>query len=68
MLATAIVLLALGLPCVALGLHLRRAPVDKAKKKAKQAVGPGPNPTSFIVGGGLLALAGAVLLAVKLAS
>lgn len=68
MIATAIVLLALGLPFVALGVHLGRSPADKAKKKAKKAANAGPSPTSFIIGGGLLSLLGAVLLAVKLAS
>ena len=67
MLATAIVLLSLGLPFVALGVHLGRAPTDKAKKKAKKA-GAGPSPTSFIIGGGLLTLIGAALLAVRLTS
>lgn len=69
MIATAIVLLALGLPFVALGVHLGRASTaEKAKKKARKAgAGAGPSPTSFIVGGGLLTLIGAALLAAKLA-
>lgn len=68
MIATAIVLLALGLPFVALGVHLGRAPAAKAKRKVKQAASTGPSPTSFIIGGGLLTLVGAALLAAKLAS
>ncbi len=68
MIATAIVLLALGLPFVALGVHLGRAPAERAKKKAKKAgAGAGPSPKSFIIGGGLLTLIGAALLAAKLA-
>ncbi|MCW8139497.1 MAG: hypothetical protein KIT58_11415 [Planctomycetota bacterium] len=65
MLATAIVLLSLGLPFLALGIHLGRAPAEeKARRKAKKAA-RGPSPTSFVVGGGLLTLLGVALLVTR---
>jgi hypothetical protein len=63
MIGTAVLCLMFGLPSLAIGVHLRRSGAHEKRKVHKKGVKRPPSPTSFLVGGALLTLAGVALLA-----
>jgi hypothetical protein len=67
--ATAIVCLSLGVPCIALGLALGRGARDPegGGTRRKRETGRGEaRPGGFIIGGALLTVLGLALLAIQL--
>lgn len=78
MLASGVLLLSLGLPCVALGLYFRTAPPEsdapqgkkKRKKQKSTHAGParsGAQGRSLIIGGAAFALLGLAFIALHFA-
>lgn len=62
MIVSAILSLMFGLPSLAIGLYLRGQGAHEKRKEHKKGKKRPPNPTSFLVGGGLLTLAGVAML------
>ena len=76
--ASGLLLLALGIPCIVLGMHLRRAPAVSMAKKGKgkgkgskrrpgsDAQGQASGGMSLVLGGAAFALCGVAFIAYEL--
>lgn len=67
MIVAGAVCLSIGLPCIALGFWIRRAPsadvkINKKSRRSKKVSAKSANARSFIIGGIVLTLFGAIAL------